>query len=34
VFRFTERDLRHEDQILGRVTRFVAQGDEWFAPQP
>jgi hypothetical protein len=34
VFRFTERDLRHEDQILGRVTRFVAQGDQWFAPQP
>lgn len=32
VFRFTERDLKHEDQVERRVTRFVARGDEWFAP--
>ena len=31
VFRFTERDLRHEDQVERRVTRFVEQGGEWFA---
>jgi len=34
VLRFTERDLRHEDQSLGLVTRFAAHGDEWFAPLP
>lgn len=32
VLRFTERDLRHEDQVERRVTRFVQQGREWFAP--
>lgn len=32
VFRFTERDLKHEDQVERRVTRFVERGDEWFAP--
>ncbi|KQX22600.1 MULTISPECIES: hypothetical protein [unclassified Sphingomonas] len=32
VFRFTERDLRREDQVEGRVTRFVAREGEWFVP--
>ena len=32
VFRFTERDLKYEDQVERRVTRFVQRGDEWFAP--
>lgn len=32
VFRFTERDLKREDQVEGRVTRFIEQGGEWFAP--
>jgi len=32
VFRFTERDLRHEDQVERMVTRFIARGGEWFAP--
>lgn len=32
VFRFTERDLRHEDQVERRVTRFVERDGEWFAP--
>jgi len=32
VFRFTERDLRHEDQVERQVTRFVERGGEWFAP--
>jgi hypothetical protein len=32
VFRFTERDLRHEDQVERRVTRFVEREGEWFAP--
>jgi hypothetical protein len=32
VLRFTERDLRHEDQVERMVTRFVEQGGEWFAP--
>jgi hypothetical protein len=32
VFRFTERDLRHEDQVERRVTRFFERGGEWFAP--
>lgn len=34
VFRFTERDLRREDQVERRVTRFVDRDGEWFAPQP
>jgi hypothetical protein len=32
VFRFTERDLRHEDQVERRVTRFVERDGGWFAP--
>jgi hypothetical protein len=34
VFRFTERDLRREDQVERQVTRFVQSRGEWFAPQP
>jgi hypothetical protein len=34
VFRFTERDLRREDQVERRVTRFVERGGEWFEPRP
>lgn len=33
VFRFTERDLRHEDQVEGRVTRFVERDGAWLAPR-
>lgn len=33
LFRFTERDLRREEQVERRVTRFVLRDDEWFAPQ-
>ncbi|HEX8240747.1 MAG TPA: hypothetical protein VF574_13500 [Allosphingosinicella sp.] len=33
VFRFTERDLRREDQVERRVTRFVSRDGEWFAPK-
>lgn len=29
VFRFTERDLRHEDQVERRVTRFVERDGNW-----
>jgi hypothetical protein len=32
VFRFTERDLRHEDQVEHRVTRFIERDGEWFSP--
>lgn len=32
VFRFTERDLKREDQVERSVTRFVDRGGEWFAP--
>lgn len=32
LLRFTERDLRHEDQVEGRVTRFARLGEEWVAP--
>lgn len=32
VFRFTERDLRREDQVERKVTRFAARDGEWFAP--
>ena len=33
VFRFTERDLRREDQVERMVTRFVQCDGEWFAPR-
>ena len=29
LFRFTERDLRHEDQVERQVTRFVDDGGVW-----
>jgi hypothetical protein len=32
VFRFTERDLRHEDQVERKLTRFVERDGAWFAP--
>lgn len=32
LFRFTERDLRHEDQVERRLTRFVERDGEWQAP--
>lgn len=32
LFRFTERDLRHEDQVERRLTRFVRRNGEWTAP--
>lgn len=34
VFRFTERDLRHEDQVERRVMRYVERGGAWRAPLP
>ncbi len=34
VFRFTERDLRREDQVERRITRFVERDGRWFAPCP
>lgn len=34
LFRFTERDLRHEDQVERRVTRFVGEEGRWTAPRP
>ena len=34
LFRFTERDLRHEDQVERRLTRFVERGGRWTVPQP
>jgi hypothetical protein len=33
VFRFTERDLRHEDQVEHKLTRFVEQDGDWVSPQ-
>jgi hypothetical protein len=33
VLRFTERDLRHEDQVERMVTRFVERDGSWFAPR-
>ncbi len=33
LFRFTERDLRNEDQVEGKVTRFIMQDGHWTAPQ-
>jgi len=32
VLRFTERDLRHEDQVEHRLTRFVERDGEWTVP--
>jgi hypothetical protein len=32
LFRFTERDLRHEDQVEHKLTRFVARDGEWALP--
>ena len=32
VLRFTERDLRHEDRVEGKVTRYVRQGGDWVPP--
>jgi hypothetical protein len=32
LFRFTERDLRHEDQVERNVTRFVERDGHWTAP--
>jgi hypothetical protein len=29
LFRFTERDLRHEDQVERKVTRFIDDGGVW-----
>ena len=34
LFRFTERDLRHEDRVEHQVTRFVEAGGEWTVPEP
>lgn len=34
LFRFTERDLRHEDQVEGKVTRFIDRNAQWVAPRP
>lgn len=32
VLRFTERDLRHEDEVERRITRYVDEEGEWVAP--
>jgi hypothetical protein len=32
LFRFTERDLRHEDQVERQVTRFEERDGYWRAP--
>ena len=32
LFRFTERDLRHEDQVERKLTRFVERDGHWTAP--
>jgi hypothetical protein len=32
LFRFTERDLRHEDQVERKLTRFVEGDGHWTAP--
>jgi hypothetical protein len=34
LFRFTERDLKKEDQEEHRVTRFVERGGAWMLPSP
>jgi hypothetical protein len=33
LFRFTERDLRHEDRVERKLTRFVRRGEDWTIPQ-
>jgi hypothetical protein len=33
LFRFTERDLRREDQVDHQVTRFVDRDGIWTAPE-
>lgn len=33
LFRFTERDLRREDQVERKLTRFVEKGGHWTVPQ-
>lgn len=33
LFRFTERDLRHEDQVEHRVTRFQMRDGYWMDPR-
>lgn len=32
LFRFTERDLRHEDRVEHKLTRFVERNGEWTLP--
>ena len=32
LFRFTERDLGHEDRVERRMTRYVERQGEWWAP--
>ncbi len=32
LFRFTERDLRHEDRVEQKLTRFVDRDGEWTVP--
>src|SRR5687768_6904913 len=32
LFRFTERDLRHEDQVERKLTRFVERDGYWTLP--
>mgnify|MGYP001015843236 CR=1 FL=1 len=34
VFRFTERDLRQEDQVERKLTRFVERDGAWRVPLP
>jgi hypothetical protein len=34
LFRFTERDLRREDQVERRLTRFVERDGRWTVPRP
>jgi hypothetical protein len=31
-FRFTERDLRHEDTVAKKITRYVQSDGFWVAP--
>jgi hypothetical protein len=33
LFRFTERDLRHEDQVERKLTRFVQRDGQWTVPE-
>lgn len=32
IYRFTERDLRHEDQVERKLTRFVERDGRWTVP--